>query len=261
MSLVAPSGQVDARHARFGWGGLETGLFMAAICLVLGALQALVVGRLSRTFGEPVLLGAGMLIAGTSLVALGLAREPVLLGASALGVALGAGLAFAPSRSSASARSMAFDTTWVMTPTRAITMPVTPPPFLNHGTYAISLSDVVKWLASQAEARGVPGFPTAKPIFDGRRVIGVQVMDRGIDKDSKPKGVFEPGAESTRSASSSAKVRAARARRSWSRNWDSRALEIPATTGPGASLGRRSPGVGRPNRGYVSAEDTRTDPR
>ena len=85
-----------------------------------------------------------------------------------------------------------------MTPKRVITIPVTPPPFVNHGNYAISLSDVVKWLAAKAEERGIeiyPGFAAAKPIFDGKRVVGVQVQDRGIDKDGNPKAVFEAGPE------------------------------------------------------------------
>ena len=90
------------------------------------------------------------------------------------------------------------DFTWIMTRKRVITSPITPPPFMNHGNYAISLSDVVKWLAAKAEERGIeiyPGFAASKPIYDGNRVVGVQVQDRGIDKDGKPKGVFEPGPE------------------------------------------------------------------
>ena len=90
------------------------------------------------------------------------------------------------------------DFTWIMTKQRVITSPVTPPPFVNHGNYAISLSDVVKWLGAKAEERGIeiyPGFAASKPIFDGNRVVGVQVQDRGVDKDGKAKGVFEPGPE------------------------------------------------------------------
>jgi len=68
---------------------------------------------------------------------------------------------------------------------------------MNHGNYAISLSDVVKWLGTSGE-RGIeiyPGFAAAKPLFDGDRVIGVQVQDRGVDKDGKPKPNFEAGPE------------------------------------------------------------------
>ena len=90
------------------------------------------------------------------------------------------------------------DYTWIFTKTLSITSPVTPPPFKNHGNYAISLSDFVKWLAEKAEERGIdiyPGFPAATPIYDGDKVVGVQVQDQGIDKDHKQKSVFEAGPE------------------------------------------------------------------
>ena len=91
------------------------------------------------------------------------------------------------------------DYTWLLTKSgRCYTLPITPPPFVNHGNYAISLSDFVKWLAEKAEARGIeiyPGFPAARPLYDGDRVVGVQVQDRGVDADGKQKGVFEAGPE------------------------------------------------------------------
>ena len=76
--------------------------------------------------------------------------------------------------------------------------PITPPNFANHGNLVVSLSEVVKWLAEQAAARGIevyPGFPAAKLLYDGDKVAGVQIQDRGIDKDGSQKGVFEPGPE------------------------------------------------------------------
>lgn len=81
---------------------------------------------------------------------------------------------------------------------RAIRSPITPPQFSNRGNLVISLSDVVKWLAQQAEERQIeiyPGFPASKLLFEGERVIGVQIQDRGIDKDGKLKRVFEAGPE------------------------------------------------------------------
>jgi electron-transferring-flavoprotein dehydrogenase len=87
---------------------------------------------------------------------------------------------------------------YFLTAKRAIKFPITPPQFANHGNLICSLSDVVKWMAEQAEARGIeiyPGFPAAKLLFDGDRVVGVQIQDRGIDKDGSPKGNFEPGPE------------------------------------------------------------------
>jgi electron-transferring-flavoprotein dehydrogenase len=91
-----------------------------------------------------------------------------------------------------------WDAAYWFTEKRAIKFPLTPPNFANHGNLVVSLSEVVKWLAAQAEERGIdiyPGFPAAKLLVEDKRVIGVQVQDKGIDKDHKPKGVFEPGPE------------------------------------------------------------------
>ncbi|MDP2052490.1 MAG: electron transfer flavoprotein-ubiquinone oxidoreductase, partial [Acidobacteriota bacterium] len=60
------------------------------------------------------------------------------------------------------------------------------------------LNQFAKWLASQVEAEGIDlfmGFPGQTVLFDGDRVIGVRTGDRGLGKDGKAKGAFEPGAD------------------------------------------------------------------
>ncbi|MBK5254741.1 MAG: electron transfer flavoprotein-ubiquinone oxidoreductase [Vicinamibacteria bacterium] len=77
-------------------------------------------------------------------------------------------------------------------------LPITPPPLQNHGNYVISLSHLVKWLAGEAEKRGVdcmPGFPGASLLFEGDRVIGVRTGDKGIDKNGERKGNYEAGVD------------------------------------------------------------------
>ena len=77
-------------------------------------------------------------------------------------------------------------------------LPITPPPLQNHGNHVISLSSLVKWLATEAEKRGVdcmPGFPGASLLFEGDRVVGVRTGDKGIDKHGKRKGNFEAGVD------------------------------------------------------------------
>jgi electron-transferring-flavoprotein dehydrogenase len=91
-----------------------------------------------------------------------------------------------------------WDAMYWLTSKRALPSPITPPNFANHGNYVISLNEVVKWLAERAEEREIqvyPGFPAAKLLYDGDRVSGVQIQDRGIDVDGKEKGVFEAGPE------------------------------------------------------------------
>jgi electron-transferring-flavoprotein dehydrogenase len=91
-----------------------------------------------------------------------------------------------------------WDAMYWFTKKRALPSPLTPPNFANHGNFVISLNEVVKWLAEQAEAREIevyPGFPAAELLFEGDKAVGVRIQDRGIAKDGSQKGVFEPGAE------------------------------------------------------------------
>jgi electron-transferring-flavoprotein dehydrogenase len=75
-----------------------------------------------------------------------------------------------------------------------------PPLMNNHGNYIVSLGNVCRWLAQQAETLGVeiyPGFAAAAPLFDEAGALkGVQIGDMGIAKDGAQKeGVFTPGIE------------------------------------------------------------------
>ena len=71
--------------------------------------------------------------------------------------------------------------------------------FQNHGNYIVSLGNVTRWLAEQAEALGVeifPGFPAAEVLYneDGS-VKGVATGNMGIGKDHEPTGDFQLGME------------------------------------------------------------------
>jgi len=86
----------------------------------------------------------------------------------------------------------------LLTRQRALRLP-TPPQMRNHGNYIISLGNLCRWLARQAEELGVeiyPGFAGAEVLYDGAgRVRGVATGARGIGKDGKPTPQFEPGVE------------------------------------------------------------------
>jgi electron-transferring-flavoprotein dehydrogenase len=87
---------------------------------------------------------------------------------------------------------------YFLTKNRAIRSPLVPPPMANHGNLVVSVSEVVKWLGARAEAHGIeiyPGFPACRPLYEGNRVVGVQVQDQGIGRDGQPKSVFQPGPE------------------------------------------------------------------
>jgi len=69
----------------------------------------------------------------------------------------------------------------------------------NQGNYVISLSDVCKWLAQQAEGLGVeifPGFAAAEVLYaDHGAVRGVATGNMGIGKDGEPHDGFQLGME------------------------------------------------------------------
>ena len=70
--------------------------------------------------------------------------------------------------------------------------------FRNHGNYVISLGNLTRWLARQAEAAGVeifPGFAAAEILFDNNVVKGVATGDMGIGKNGEKTASFQPGME------------------------------------------------------------------
>ena len=71
--------------------------------------------------------------------------------------------------------------------------------FKNHGNYVISLGNLVRWMAQQAEALGVeifPGFAAAEVLYDKRgRVCGVATGHQGLGKDGEPTDHFALGME------------------------------------------------------------------
>jgi len=74
-----------------------------------------------------------------------------------------------------------------------------PPLMNNHGNYAVSLGNVCRWLAKEAEALGVeiyPGFACSEVLYreDGS-VKGVVSGVMGIAKDGSHKPDYQPGME------------------------------------------------------------------
>ena len=75
----------------------------------------------------------------------------------------------------------------------------TPPHMHNSGNYIVSLGNVCRWLAEQAEELGVeiyPGFAASEILYaeDGS-VRGIATGDMGIGKDGQPTEAHEPGIE------------------------------------------------------------------
>jgi len=90
---------------------------------------------------------------------------------------------------------------WVLSETGKTSLPhiIMPPLLSNKGMYTLSLGNLCRWLAEQAEAMGVeiyPGFAGAEILYheDGR-VKGVATGDMGIGENGEPKASHEPGME------------------------------------------------------------------
>jgi electron-transferring-flavoprotein dehydrogenase len=74
---------------------------------------------------------------------------------------------------------------------------IMPPLMWNHGNYIVSLGNVCRWLATQAEALGVeiyPGFPAHDIAYgENGEVTGVITGDLGVARDGHHKDTYTPG--------------------------------------------------------------------
>ena len=74
-----------------------------------------------------------------------------------------------------------------------------PPLLSNHGNYIVSLGEVCRWLAEQAEVMGIdvfPGFAASEVLYNKDGVIkGIATGDMGVDRDGQPKSTYAPGME------------------------------------------------------------------
>lgn len=90
---------------------------------------------------------------------------------------------------------------WILTKNKHFAMPhiMTPPFMHNKGTYTVSLGNLCRWLAGQAENLGVeifPGFAAAEILYnDDGSVKGVATGDMGIARDGEHKPDYQPGME------------------------------------------------------------------
>lgn len=74
-----------------------------------------------------------------------------------------------------------------------------PPLMNNHGNYIVSMANVCRWMAGQAEELGVeifPGMSASALVYDGDRVKGVVAGEFGRDPATgEPGPAYEPGME------------------------------------------------------------------
>lgn len=88
----------------------------------------------------------------------------------------------------------------VLGPAGSARIPNWPMPRLmsNHGNYIVSMGNVCRWLAEQAEGLGVeifPGMAASELVMEGDRVAGVVAGEMGKNPDGTPGPSYEPGME------------------------------------------------------------------
>ncbi len=74
----------------------------------------------------------------------------------------------------------------------------TPPQMKNHGNYIISLANICRWLATQAEGLGVQifaGFTGGEAIIEDGAVKGIRTGAFGISKHGEQKATYQPPME------------------------------------------------------------------
>ena len=89
---------------------------------------------------------------------------------------------------------------WFNNEEKATSIPhfATPKTFHNNGNYIVSMGNVCRWLAEQAESLGVeifPGFSAHSLIIEDDAVKGIVTGDMGVDKDGNEKDGYMPGME------------------------------------------------------------------
>jgi electron-transferring-flavoprotein dehydrogenase len=90
---------------------------------------------------------------------------------------------------------------WILTQKGKVEFPhfLLPPLMSNKGCYTLSLGNLCRWLAGQAESLGVeifPGFSAAEILYDAQGAVkGVATGDMGVARNGEKKGSYQPGLE------------------------------------------------------------------
>ncbi|SFD38944.1 electron transfer flavoprotein-ubiquinone oxidoreductase [Pseudoalteromonas denitrificans] len=92
------------------------------------------------------------------------------------------------------------DIYWLNNESKSIKVPniAVPKTFHNHGNYIVSMGNVCRWLAEQAEQLGIeifPGFSAHSLIIEDDAVKGIITGDMGLDENGEQKEGYMPGME------------------------------------------------------------------
>ena len=79
----------------------------------------------------------------------------------------------------------------------ALNLPWTPSFLHKTGGLVLSLGQFMQWVGAQVQGTGTvqiwPGTPVAQALIEERKVVGVRLLDQGVDKKGQPGDGFMPG--------------------------------------------------------------------
>ena len=79
----------------------------------------------------------------------------------------------------------------------ALDLPWTPGFLHKKNGMVLSMGQFMQWVGTQVQSTGAvqiwPGTPVSEAILEGRKVIGVRLLDQGVDKTGQPGDAFMPG--------------------------------------------------------------------
>ena len=79
----------------------------------------------------------------------------------------------------------------------AVELPWSPPFLHKTGGLVLSMGQFMQWVGAQVQSTGTvqiwPGTPVAQALVEDQKVIGVRLLDQGVDKQGKPGDGFMPG--------------------------------------------------------------------
>ncbi|HWI59231.1 MAG TPA: 4Fe-4S ferredoxin, partial [Bacillota bacterium] len=79
----------------------------------------------------------------------------------------------------------------------ALELPWTPAFLHKHGGLVLSMGQFMQWVGAQVQSTGTvqiwPGTPVSQALIEDKKVVGVRLLDQGVDKQGKVSDGFMPG--------------------------------------------------------------------
>ena len=79
----------------------------------------------------------------------------------------------------------------------ALELPFTPEFLHKKDGLVLSIGQFNQWVGSQLMSSGTvqiwPGMPVSEPLIEDKKVLGVRLLDQGVDKSGNPEAGFTPG--------------------------------------------------------------------